>query len=67
MWHHEFEELIKIHKLNVQGSYHPDAARHQNLYLQQIFNFFLDSRTIHIVLKTTSMLCWSTHVIKQLF
>lgn len=23
MWHHEFEELVRVHRLNPMGSYYP--------------------------------------------
>lgn len=40
MWHHEFEELIRVHRLNPMGSYHLDTAGHHNCCLQQVSNSF---------------------------
>lgn len=40
MWHHEFEELIRVHRLNPMGSYYPGTAGHHYCCLQQVSNSF---------------------------
>lgn len=51
MWHHEFEELIRVHRLNPMGSYYPGTAGH-HIVLTTSFKFLLDFKTIDNVLKT---------------